>query len=112
MDATGLRGRMSPDPSVAIGLKFQSHRTAVRTHASGTNALIGAEQVLHVMSELVRNDVGLGEIAGRAESLREFVEETEIEIDLLVSGTVERACRTPRRAAAGLDTIAEQHHTR
>jgi hypothetical protein len=32
------------------------------------NARVGAEDVLHVMSDLVREDVRLREVAGRAEA--------------------------------------------
>ena len=45
------------------------------------------------MADLVRNDVGLGEIAAGAEAVLQFVEKLSIEIELAVSGTIERARR-------------------
>ena len=55
-------------------------------------------QRLHVMPELVREHVGLGEVAGRAESAAELVEEPEVEIDVLVARTVERPARATARS--------------
>ena len=45
------------------------------------------------MPDLVRDDVGLGEVARRAEALIELLEEREVEIDLAVGGAVERPHR-------------------
>ena len=38
------------------------------------------------MADLMRNHIGLGEVAGRAEALRQLVEEGGVEIDLLSVG--------------------------
>src|ERR1051325_10800211 len=43
------------------------------------------------MSHLMGNDVCLREIPGRAEAPAQFVEERQIEINLVVVGTVERS---------------------
>ena len=48
------------------------------------------------MAEFVRDDVGLGEVAGGAEALTEFVEEPEVEIDVAIARTIERAARSGR----------------
>ena len=61
------------------------------------------------MAELVGEDVGLREVAGRAKLAMQLVEEPEIEIDLAVGRTVERAGRRLREAAGGVDRVAEQH---
>ena len=42
-----------------------------------------------MMADLVRDHIGLGEIARRLEALRQFVEEFGVEIDLLVGRAVE-----------------------
>ena len=64
--------------------------------------LIGdAEQLLHVMADLMGDDIGLGEVAGRAEAVLQLLVEVEVDIDLLVVRAVERAhlrhaqCRRP-----------------
>ena len=61
------------------------------------------------MAELVGEDVGLREVAGRAELALQLVEEPEIEIDLAIGRAVERAGRRLREAAGGVDRVAEQH---
>ena len=61
-----------------------------------------AEQVLHVMADLVRDHIGLRELAGlaadvaAAEAGRDLIEERGVEIDLLVGRAIER----PHRATA------------
>src|SRR5438105_9327112 len=65
--------------------------------------------MLHVVPELVRNDIRLREIAGRAESLRQLVEESQVEIDFAIPRAVERTGRGLRRAARRLDRVAEEH---
>jgi len=45
--------------------------------------------VLHVMPDLVPDDVGVRELTWRSELLRHQIEEAQIEIDLSVIGTVE-----------------------
>lgn len=42
------------------------------------------------MAELVRHDIGLREVARRAKSVREFLEEAEVKVDPLVPWAVER----------------------
>ena len=65
-----------------------------------------AEQVLHVMADLVRDHVGLRELArlaadvAAAESGRDLIEERGVEIDLLVGRAIERPHGGLRRAAA------------
>jgi len=46
--------------------------------------------MLHVVPELVRDDVRLGEIARRAEALAQLVVEAEVHVELVIGGTVER----------------------
>src|SRR5262249_40614816 len=52
------------------------------------------------------------EIAGRSEAAVEVVEEREIEIELLIAGTVERTDRRRREAAGGVDAVVEEHERR
>ena len=53
-----------------------------------------------MVADLMGDDIGQGEVAGRAEALRQLVEEGRVEIDLLVGRAVEGAHRRLRRAAA------------
>ena len=106
-----LRGVVSPDSGEAVGLKFQRNRRAVLSRpAIAGGALIQPEQVLHVMTELVRNHIGLREVARRAQLLRQLVEEPEIEVDHAVLRTVERAGRRLSEPARRLNRVAEQPH--
>ena len=54
-----------------------------------------AKDLLHVMADLVRDDIGLGEIARRAEALLELVEEAEVDVEVLVLWD-NRTARSPR----------------
>jgi len=52
--------------------------------------------------------VGFGEFTGSAEALLQFVVKAEIDINLFVLGTVERAGRGLRHAASGIVSVAKQ----
>ena len=65
------------------------------------------------MADLVRDDVGLREVAGRVEALLQLLHEREIEIDLVVARAVERADGRRRVAAGGLDgVVVKDDHRR
>ena len=69
-----------------------------RAGASRCTRFGDAEQVLHVMADLVRDDVGVGEVAAGLELGGQLVEEAQVEEDALVGRAVERSHRrTPRR---------------
>src|SRR3984957_2405029 len=71
-----------------------------------------AEQVLHVMADLVGDHISLGEFAGLAagiaalEARLDLLEERGIEIDLLVDRAIERPHGASRRAAARVGRAA------
>ena len=98
---------MSPHAGVTIGLQLDAHRALVRV-AAERRALERAGEILHVMSDLVRQHVGLREIAWRAELLVKIVEEAQIEIDLAIARTVERPGRRARQPARRLNRVAEE----
>ena len=54
------------------------------------------------MADLVRDDIGLRELARRVEALRKLAEELGVEVDVLVGRAVERPHCGLRRAASGL----------
>src|SRR5262245_8967575 len=115
LDAAGpkaslLRCGVAPDAGVAVRLQLEGDRRAVRARSRPLHAFGGPQQVLHVMTDLVRDDIRLREVAGRAEALRQLAEESEIEVDLPIARAVERAGRRLREAARRLDGVAEQLH--
>src|SRR5262249_4596102 len=76
-----------------------------------------AEQVLHVVADLVRDHVGLREPAGlaadvaTAKARRNLIEEGGIEVDLLIGRAIERAhgaLRHPAAIGAGLAAVEDQ----
>ena len=60
-----------------------------------------AQLILHVMPDLVRDDVGAGKFAGRTEALRQFVEKCQVQINPLVARAIERPHRRAGQAAGG-----------
>src|SRR4051812_16113615 len=60
------------------------------------------------MSDFVGEDVGFGELSGGAEALFEFIVEAEVDVNLFVLGTVERAGGGLRGATGGVVGVAEQ----
>ena len=101
--AAGLRGLVAPHTGKAVCLKLEPHRQGVLLIGVGLleppHLRFDAEQFLDVMPELVREHVGLREIARRTEALLQLSEEAQIEIDDLIGGTVERAGCGLREAA-------------
>ena len=73
-DVLALLGMIGPDAGEAIGLQLHAHLERIGlalVHALPRRLdLIGdAEQLLHVVADLMRDDIGLGEIAGRFEAV-------------------------------------------
>src|SRR5438132_857079 len=82
IDDAALRRRMSPDAGQAVCLQLQPHRDRVARsvrglRASGLRVVHHAQLILDVMADFVRDDVGAGEIARSAETLRKLPEELE-----------------------------------
>ena len=65
-----------------------------------------------MVPDLVRDDVGLREIAGRAEAPLELVEEREVDVDALVGRAVEGSHRRRVEAAGRLHHVREQDQVR
>src|SRR6185503_978194 len=83
----------------------------VRALLSRTHLIRSAEQRLHVMTDLVADDVRRREIAGAAHA-RELVEKRRVEIHTLIAGTIEGARRRARETAGRLHGAAEQRELR
>ena len=110
-------GMVAPYASKTIGLQFHAHGERIMLCRRATLLKSGdfprnAEQILDMVPDLVRDDIGLGKVAGRAESLGHFVKEGKIQIDLLIAGTVERAHGGRGGAAGGSYCAGEEDHLR
>src|SRR5437868_3211953 len=105
-DVARALGVVRPDAREAIGLQLQPDGRRVGRRpaapALGHHAIGDPELFLDVMADLVRDHVRLREVTGRPEPLAQRTEEVEVEIDLLVLRTVERAGGGPGDAARGL----------
>ncbi len=72
--------------------------------------LIGdAQELLHVMADLVGEDVGLGEVALYAEAVLQLLIEVEVDINLLVARAVEGTHLRQPHAASRAHAAGEQH---
>ena len=116
MPALALRA-MRPHAREAVGLQLRAHRQAVAS-APGSCARAAvdlggdAQELLHVVADLVRDHVGLREIARRVEALAQVAVEGEVDVDLLVAGAVERPHRRLPRAARRGRRAREEHELR
>jgi hypothetical protein len=68
--------------------------------------------MLHVMPDLVGDDVRLREVARRAETAPQLVIEAEVDVDLLVQRTVKRPHRRLADAARRRRRAAKHHDGR
>ena len=71
-----------------------------------------AEHVLDVVADLVGDHIGLGEVAGGGEAGFHLAEEAQVEIHLLVAGTIEGADGGIGEAAGRAHAAAEEHAQR
>ena len=106
-DAAHLVGAPRPEAGQAIGLEFGADGGGVVLAVAQQ-----AQQVLHVVSDLVGKHIGLREIAGGAQTLLHLAEEGEIDVNAAVG----RAIKGPHGglgvAAARLHAARKQHQAR
>jgi hypothetical protein len=101
-DEPGLHGVRGPHARIAVGLKLESDGIALRALTVGPDAVERPPKVLDMMSVLVGQDVRLGERSAlRPELVGELLEETEVDVDLRVRGTIEGSDLRGRRATGG-----------
>src|SRR5688572_31814236 len=105
---------MPPHAGEAVRLELHTDRERIRvrageTLARGGDAVGDTEQRLDVVTHLVGDHVGLGEIAGRAEALAERAEEIEVEIDLVIRRTIERSDGGAGHAARRSNGATAEH---
>ena len=76
---------MSPHAGVAVRLQLHANRQLVpRARVRGLllpNLRFDTGEGLDVVADFMREDVRLGEVAGRAEAIVQLVEEAQIEVD-------------------------------
>src|SRR3954447_7333895 len=105
-------GRAGPDAGEAIGLELEAHGEGIRVIrvvlALLPNLSLDPELLLDVVAELVRDHVGLGEVAGGLEASVELVEEAEVDVDPLIEWAVERPGLRAGRATAGVGLPTEE----
>src|SRR4029077_14052748 len=107
-------GVTRPNAGEKICLQLEPNREPIRFRFADATALcihaIGnAEQFLHVMSNLVGNNVGLREIASCTQAFLELTEKPEVDVNLSILRTIERTGRAPGKATAGLNQVCEEH---
>src|SRR5690349_20435852 len=103
---------MRPDAGQTVGLQLATDGDSVIPGSPAPADLAQAEEVLHVMTDLVRDHVRLREIAGRTETVTQRAEEAEIEVELLVLRTVERSDGGAGGPTRGLDGAGVQDELR
>ena len=112
LDEAGVERMSDPEPGVAVRLELDAHLTALRACVA-VGAVEVSGQILYVMPILVSKDVRLRERpAARAELRLELIEESEVDVDIPIAGTVEGPRRRGRRATAGLDAAVEEPRSR
>jgi len=104
---------MRPHARKAIRLQFHLHGDFILhprvARLQLPRAAFHAYDFLHVMANLVREDVGLRKLSRCAESLAQLVVKTQVDIDLLVSRAIEGPGRGFRTSAsARLRVVSEQ----
>ena len=117
-----LVGMIGPDAGETVRLQFDPHLDAVGLRLAAGRALRvlrlrqDAEQVLHVMPDLVRNHISFGELAGLAaattEAFAHVTEERGIEINAPVVRTIERPHCRLRQSATALHRTGKQPQPR
>ena len=106
--------KCAPHPREAVGLQLHADRKGVLGRLPSAPALArhllrDAELVLDVVADLMRDDVGPGEVTGRAEALLQLLEERQVEVHLAVARAVERSDRGVGHPARGVDGVPEEH---
>ena len=78
-----LLGMIAPHAGIAIGLKLHTNRQGIafgfrRLSLETVHFFRDAEQVLHMVADLVRNHIGLGKVPGGSKAMLHFIEEPQI----------------------------------
>jgi len=110
-------GVMGPYAGEKIGLQLQTHREMVLLRLAHASALPVyqvhvAEELLHVVADLVGQDVRYREIARGLEPGLQFLAEAQVQVYLLVAGGVEGPHGRAGHAAARAHLAGVEHQLR
>src|SRR4051794_3016264 len=105
---------MRPHAGKIIGLQFQAHRKGLSALLSSPLLsalhLVGdAKLVLHVMPHFMGDYIGLGGVSRRVKTPLQFLEELEIQVNVLVARAIERTNRRLRIATSGFGLARKEH---
>lgn len=108
---------VTPYTGEAIGLKLNTNRHLVGlrfAHLLTHLVELGqnAKQVLDMVPDLMRKDIGLCEIAGSAKTVCQFLIETQIDVELAIAGAIKRPGRRGSKAASRTNLSGKEHHGR
>ena len=108
---------MSPDAGKEIGLELEPHREAVVFRFTDAATLrlhlvADTEEILHVMSDFVRDNVSLREVSGRAEAFVERSIESKVDVNAPILRAVERSTGAAGESASGPGLVREEHELR
>jgi len=96
-----IRLQLKPDREPIV---FRlTHPTARRLQAIGD-----AEQILHMMPNFVRNDVGLCEIPSCTQALLQYTVKTKVDINASIFRAIKRTGRATGESAAGPSLVRKQ----
>ncbi len=113
LERAALGGVVPPNAGITIGLQLEQHRQGVALRRVRLRRAMhlarGAQQGLQVVTDLVRDDVGLREVARRAEALMQHRVERQVDVGLLVARAIERPHLRASRTAGRRHLVAEQH---
>ena len=112
-EVTACEHPVRPHAGEAVGLQLEAHRQLVGLIRVALLLLVhlvaDADEVLHVMSHLVGDDVGLSEVTWCAEAGRQLAEEVEVEPSRHVDRAVEGAHPRVGEPAPGLGLAGVEH---
>jgi hypothetical protein len=107
---------MSPETRVAVRLKLETNRELIPCTGIGslklTDARFSPHDALDVMTDFVRENIGLREIAAGSKPAPQLVVEPEIDVHPAVAGAIEGTRGRFGEAARRLDGVAKQNELR
>ena len=105
---------VAPYAGIVIGQQLQTYADLVGLHLVHLAHLLVclvecAQEVLHVVTHLVGDDVGIGEVTVGSQLRLHLGEEREVDVQLLVARAIERAHRCAGLSAGTVDAAREEH---
>ena len=105
---------LCPQARKTIGLQLKAYAQGVvffftDAPAHDVHLVRDAQQVLHMVAYLVCHDIGLGELARRAQLVAQRLVKAQVDIDLLVTGAIKRTHGGLSRAAGRGGCTPKQH---